>query len=121
MIDVDIESERIYEEILLEEARMEFLKDSPILRFFDVAVFMSRSKGRKRKRKFFSWVILLKPKQKNEWILFREDGCLNGRKYLFDKWATEIFGEEFCGCLSENPGEYLKEQLLPLLDKLKRF
>lgn len=113
--------EEEHETILLEEARMEFLRDNPILKFFDAVCFFSRSKGKKKKRKFSSCVILLKPKSKNEWISLNENGFLNGDKYLFDCWATEIFGEEFCRGLYENPGEYLRIELLNLLTKLKWF
>lgn len=117
---------RAYEETLVEEARMEFLRSSPIWNFFDIVYFVSRSKGKKkkggkRKRKYFFSVILLKPKNKSEWFSLNEFGNLNGKRYLFDAWATEIFGEEFCSRLTQNPGEYLKQQILCLLKDFKRF
>jgi len=66
-------------------------------------------------------VILLKPKYKEKWIFWNGNGNLSKGRYLFDKWATEIFGEKFCACLNENPGEYLRGQLLLFLEKFKRF
>lgn len=115
------DDKRVYEEILLREAKMEFLKDSPILKFFNARMFLSYSKGRSKKRKFPCYVILLKVKSKKKWIFWNGNGNLIQDKYLWDKWATEIFGENFCSHLSENPGEYLKNQLLSLLEKNKRF
>lgn len=121
-----LDEKQAYEEILLEEARMEFLNSSQILNFFDIVCFVSRSKGKKKKgrnkkRKYPISIILLKPKNKDTWFSLNESGNLNGKRYLFDAWATEIFGEEFCACLSENPGEYLKQQILCLLKDFKRF
>lgn len=117
----DCDNERIYEEVLLEEAKTEFLKSSPILKFFDAVCFVSRSRGRGKKRKNYHYVVLLKSKHINEWISLNEKGFLNGKKYLFDTWAAEIFGESFCANLNENPDEYLRRELLNLLEKLKRF
>lgn len=59
------DDERVYEKVLLEEARMEFLKESLIFKFFNVVCFVSKSKGKNKKRKNYSRVILLKPKSKN--------------------------------------------------------
>lgn len=105
-----------YEKIL-----EEILKDNQVLKFFNATVFMSWSKGKNKKRKNYFRVILLKQKSKKEWFSLNENGFLNGKKYLFDTWATEIFGQKFCACLNENPGEYLRRELLNLLEKFKRF
>lgn len=115
---MNYEEKEEYEKILLE-----ILKDSPILRFLNGVIFLSHSKGKNKKRKYGCWIILLKTKHEKKWFFWkiRHSNYLSFKRYLFDKWATEIFGEEFCSHLSENPGEYLKNQILDLLEKLKRF
>lgn len=60
------DDERVYEKIFLEEARMEFLKDNPVLKFFNGVIFLSRSNGKNKKRKYGCWIILLKMKHEKK-------------------------------------------------------
>lgn len=115
------DAEKEYCKKILEEINLEILKDNPIRNFFNARAFLSYSKGKGKKRKSVRYVILLKVKSEKKWIFWDGNGNLSRGRYLFDHWATEIFGEEFCSYLKQDPGEYLKNQILDLLEKLKRF
>ena len=106
---------------VLEEIREEARESGSLLRFMRGVRFLSRKKGKKRKRKHPCEVILLQ--YGSDWLTGRhrswtgEDRTDRGR-IPWDEWATEVLGADFCDQLSQrgiHPDDYLRGEVLRIL------
>ncbi len=77
-----------WKKAILAETDRESLKENPVVQFFEIVQFQSRSKGRRRKRKFPKRIILIRPRGEKKWFFWDgESDC----SLPWDKWATEVF------------------------------
>ena len=103
-----------YEKDILMEIEKELLQENPIIQFFEIVQFYSRSKGKRRKRKFPKKIILMRPRGGKRWFFWdgESDCSLPG-----DEWATEVF--EFFQ--EKKLGDALRSETHDLLKKFQKL
>jgi hypothetical protein len=103
-----------YEKEILIEIERELLKEDPIVQFFEIVQFQSRSKGKGKKRKFPKRIILISPSGGKRWFLWDgESDC----SLPWDEWATEVFEFSRERCL----GNILRSEISNLLDNFQKI
>jgi hypothetical protein len=102
-----------------ENVKRELREEDPVIQNISAVSFISRSKGRGRKRKFPKKVILIRIKPSKKWYRYNDEKL----NLPWDDWATEIFGNADRWEIEENdsyllfPGEYLRKYVLDLLSE----
>ncbi len=102
-----------HEKEILIEIEKEILRENPIVQFFEIVQFYSRSKGKRRKRKFPKKIILIRPRGEKRWFFWDgESDC----SLPWDEWARETlkFSQE------NYPGDALRFEINDLLESFQR-
>lgn len=105
-------AEKAWQREVLQALDREMVGACPITRFLHGVRFLSTSKGRGRKRSHVSEVILIKYGL-GRWRTWNggDDGNIP-----WDEWAQEIFNEDFLDSLRVPPGDYLRYEVLRMLN-----
>ncbi len=103
-----------YEREILKEVERELLKEDPIIQFFEIVQFQSKSKGKKKKRKFPKMIILIRPRGSKRWYFWNGESDCN---LPWDEWAIEVF--EFSQ--EKYLGDALRSEINNLLNNFQKI